>query len=542
MAIADGMGGRHTVPAMSAPETLTAVARSRLGITGIADSIAVLAPGQVYAVAVDAQPLRLPFVAQALRATLAEGGRCAVVLPGDPAAFVSKVKLLDIDLGWYEKSGELELVRQRHDPLLPLFRAGPSAVLELIARAAGEGRSLLVLEQAETLLFLGDPAHAGDACDGLRAWARRTGTTVIATFTPATRPQREFLSLRAAAEEFAGFAVIREHEGGALLDLRHWFGDGGSNLRASVPLRATASGELTTEPAPGAPARVRDSGAPQVVAIEAAIDDPVAAVRDSSWTLFKHHAELIEASRRMTAGAVVLAFDRATPLRALCQTVAAVRRAAAPWVAVMVRERGLRLRLAQQIALTRLGASTVVPATADDADLAQAVRALSGTAFLRALPDDVERTIAAADTASSPHLMVTRAFRDTVAEVLAASDGLELPHALLHVACDPAKAQQLGTFALQRKLRDAALTVDPTGLWVFLHGCPANRAAGVAERAFGRYHAEIASGVTVEGTVGAIARRLERLAGAVGVRDADPATRTMLPEPATTAASATRPA
>ncbi|MCZ8337019.1 MAG: BcsE family c-di-GMP-binding protein [Burkholderiaceae bacterium] len=525
---------------MSAPESPSAGARSRLGITGIADSVGVLAPGQVYALAVDAQPLRVPLVAQALRATLVEGGRCAVVLPGDPGAFVSKVKLLGIDLGWYEKSGELELVRQRHDPLLPLFRTGPAAVLELIARAAGEDRSLLVLEQAETLLFLGDPAHAGEACDGLRAWARRTGTTVIATFTPATRPQREFLSLRATAEDFAGFAVVREHEGGALLDLRHWFGNGGSNLRASVPLRTTATGELTAEPAQGAPVRVRDAGAPHVVAIETAIDDPVAAVRDSSWTLLKHHAELIEASRRLTAGAVVLAFDPATPLRALCQTVAAVRRVAAPWVSVLIRERGMRLRLAQQIALTRLGASTVVPATADDADLAQAIRALSGTACLRALPDDIERTIAAAGTATSPHLMVTRAFRDTVAEVLAASDGLELPHALLHVACDPAKAQQLGTFALQRKLRDAALTVDPTGLWVFLYGCPANRTARVAERAFGRYHVEIASGISVEGTVGAIARRLERLAAAVGVRDADPATRTMLPEPASTAAMSTR--
>ncbi len=517
---------------MHVPESAPPAVRARLGIAGLAESVAVLASGQVYALTVDAQSLRLPLLAQALRATLEAGGRCAAVLPGDPAAFLSKARLLGLDLGWYARSGDLELVRQRHDPLLPLFRAGPAAVLELIARSAGEDRGLLVLEQAETLLFLGDAAQATEACEGLRAWARRTGTTVLATFTPATRPQREFLSLRAAAEDFAGFAVVREHEGGALLDLRHWFGDGGSNLRSSVALRATATGTLSTEATPGTPERVREAGATQVIAIESSVDDPVAAVRDASWSLLKHHAELIEAARRLAAGAVVLSFDRHTPLRSLCQAVASVRRAAAPWVSVVVRERGLRLRLAQQVALTRLGASGIVPATADDADLAQAIRALSGTAFMRALPDDVERTIAAAGTATAPHLMVTRAFRDTVAEVICASEGLELPHSLLHVACDPAKAQQLGTFALQRKLRDAALTVDPSGLWVFLHACPASRAPGVAERAFGRYHAEIAAGITVEGSVGAIARRMERLVAAVGVREAEPATRTMLPETA----------
>ena len=515
---------------MSVPESPPPAVRARLGIPGLADAVSVLAPGQVYALAIDAQPLRLPLVAQALHATLDAGGRCAMLLPGDPAAFLSKSKLVGLDLGWHDKHGELELVRQRADPLLPLFRAGPAAVLELIERSAGAGRSLLVLEQAEPLLFLGDPALSGEACEGLRAWARRTGTTVIATFTPTTRPQREFLSLRAVAEDFGGFAVVREHEGGALLDLRHWFGDGGSNLRTSVVLRAGGGGDLSSEPSPGVPVRAREPGAAQVVALESSIDDPVAAVRDASWILAKHPAELLEASRRLAAGAVVLSFDRSTPLRSLCQTVAAVRRSAAPWVGLLVRERGLRLRLAQQIALTRLGVSTVVPSDADDADLAQAIRALAGVAFMRPTPDDVERTIAAAGTTSAPQLMVTRAFKDTVAEVLAAADGLELPHALLHVACDPARAQLLGTFALQRKLRDAALTVDPTGLWVFLYGCPASRASGVAERAFGRYHPEIASGITVEGTVGAIARRLERLVGALGVRAAEPVTRTMVPD------------
>jgi hypothetical protein len=139
------------------------------------------------------------------------------------------------------------------------------------------------------------------------------------------------------------------------------------------------------------------------------------------------------------------------------------------------------------------------------------------------LPEDIEATIAAAGTALAPQLMVTRAFRDMVSEVLSSSEGIDLPHTLLHVACDPAKAQQLGTLALQRKIRDAAMSVDPSGLWLFLFGCPVSRAGGVAVRVFGRNHPEIASGISTEGTTGDIARRLERLAGAFGVREADAA-------------------
>jgi hypothetical protein len=495
--------------------------RARLGVRGLPDVLALLAPGEIYAIEIDAQTLRLPLLAHTLAETLSLGIGCSLVVPGDPVAVLAKARLCGAELQWAQSEGELNLVRHRADPNSPLFRGGPAAVLEAIEQAVPAGRGLLIVEQAEAMLFLADPAQSGEAADGLRKWARRRGVTVLLTCTPSSRPQREFLALRATAEEFAGLAVMRENEGGARLDLRHWFGAQGGNPRVSVPLRLANPGVLIAEAQPPMPARVRDASAQQIVVIENAVDDPVAAVRDANWALVKTHAEAIESARRLASGSIVLAFDRATPLRSLCHAVASVRRAAPPWVSVAVRERGLRLRLGQQIALTRLGASGIVPLDADDADLAQAVRAMGGTAFMRQVPDDVEATIAGAGTAVAPQLLVTRAFRDMVAEVLAAAEGIDLPHSLLHVACDPAKAQQLGTLALQRKLREAAMTVDPTGLWLFLFGCPASRAPGVAERAFGRMFAEVAPGISVAGSVGAIARRVERLAAAIGTPDAD---------------------
>lgn len=507
---------------MSAPDVQSPAGASvSLGVAGLSEAVSALAPGQVYGIAVEPQSLRLPLVAQTLRASLAAGVRCTVLLPGDPAAFVAKARLAGIDLGWHERNGELTLVRQRTDPLLPLFRGGAQPVLELIDRVVPAQAALLVLDPADPLLCLGDPAVAEQACTGLRTWAARRGVTALALFTPGARPQRESLTLRANAEDFAGWAAIREHEGGAVLDLHHWFAGAGSAPRGSLRMRVQGAGELVVVPPPGAPARGPESGTAQVVTMATAVDDPVAAVRDAGWTVARHHAEAIELARRLTAGAVVLAFERDTPFRALCHAAAAIRRGAGPWVSVLVRERDLRLRLGQQVALARLGVTGFVHAGGDDAELARSIHALSGTAVVRTVPEDVEATIALSGTQVTPQLLVTRAFRDLVADVLGTNAAPELPHALLHVACDPARAQQLGTFALQRKLRDAAMTVDPTGLWLFLFGCPASRAPRVAERAFARYHAEVAAGITVEGTPGAIARRLERLAGAVGLRDAD---------------------
>jgi hypothetical protein len=504
--------------AVASPPVSAPSARSTVGIRGLPPALSTLAAGQFYAVEVDSQTLRLPLLAQTLRDTLNGGGACTVIMPGDPVAFLAKARLCGADLDRFERGGSLNLLRQRSDPMLPVFRGGPAALLDVIDRSVPPGRTLVVLEQAEPLLFLSDPAQAAEAGEGLRRWAARRGVAVLATFSPTARPQREFLTLRAAAEDFAGLLIVREHDGGARLDVRHWFATAGSSQRCSISIRQGVAGELSAEPPPELPASGYDDTG-QVVCIETSVDDPVAAVRDASWSLVKGHAEAIEAGRRMPNGAIVLTFDRATSLRSLCHALVSLRRAAAPWVALLVRERGLRLRLAQQVALTRLGASTIVPETADDAALAQAIRALAGSAFMRPVPDDIEATIAAAGTAASPQLLVTRTFREMVTEVLLVSDGIELPHSLVHLACDPAKAQQLGTLALQRKIRDAAMTVDPTGLWLFLFGCPASRAASVAERAFGRFYSDVSASLTIAGTMGAIAQRVEKLSAAVGLPD-----------------------
>lgn len=503
-------------PASPRPTTSDAAAAS-LGIDDLPAALATLSAGQLYAFEVETQSLRVPLIAQALQALVDDGDSCGVVVPGDPAAFSAKLATCGLDVASARARGRLHLVRQRPDPLLPLFRAGPPAVLELIDRSVPVDARLLVLELAEPFLFLADAAQAALMAEQLRAWAQQRGLAVLLTLSPAGRPQREFLTLRTILEDVAGFVIVRDRDGELHYEVRHWFGPAGLGHRTRLTLERDANGRLRACP-PVAPLVPPAPAVPvgRVVALAAAVDDATALRRDAQWTIVDTPAALGSALRELQAGAVVLPFDRHVTLRALCETVAQVRHSLPAWVSVVVRERGYRLRLVQQVALTRAGASCVVALAADDADLQQAVRALAGTAFAREVPRDVDETIAAVGGLVAAQLMVGRQFRDLVVEVLAASDGGDLPHALMHVRCDPAKAQQIGTQALQRKLRDAALTVDASGLWVFLFGCPPARALRVAERAFGRQYRDVAEGIEVLGNLPAIARRLETLAAPVG--------------------------
>jgi hypothetical protein len=481
-----------------------------LGVRGLPPRIAELAPQSIYAAVVDQQAIRLPLIVQSLFETLLRDVPCALVTPGDPAAFLHKSRLMGADLDQHTRSGQCSVHRQKADPALPVFRAGPAGVIEMLDRAVPRDGSLVVLDCADPYLFLTDPVAAAKASDGLQQWAQRRRLVVLAVFAPASRPAREHLTLRALAEDYGGFAVVRDGGATVGVEFRHWFGTLGASPRCLYGLE-TSDGQLVAASPNPVPAPTPITESQTVVATEGSLDDPALLARIDRWSVVGSSLDAIDTARRVEAGTVVLDFRRTADFRGLCQSVAALRALGSPLLTVVVRERGMRLRLPQQVALTRLGVSTLVARDADDQALKMAVRALSGMAFLRRVADDVDGVIAQTVATFASQLLVPKVFGDTVDRMVAAAMGIELPHVLLHVACDPAKAQQLGTLAMQRKIRDAAMTVDPSGLWMMLFGCPQARAIQVAERAFGRHFAEVAPTITVAGTVEAIVEMLARL-------------------------------
>jgi hypothetical protein len=492
-----------------------------LGVRGLPERICELAPQSIYAITVDQQSIRLPLIVQSTFETLQRELPCALITPGDTAAFLHKSKLLGVDFAPYSKSGRFALHRQKADAALPVFRAGPAGVIDMLDRAVPHDGGLVVLDCADPYLFLTDPANAAAASDQLQQWAQRRGLTVLAAFAPASRPAREHLTLRALAEDYGGLAMVRDTGTNVGIEFRHWFTRFGGSPRSLYGLEISAVGQLVSNTPTLVPGPASNVDSQTVIATDRVLDDAALVVRTDRWSVVASTMDAIDLARRTDAGTVVLEFHRGQDFRGLCQALAAIRGFGNPFLTIVVRERGMKLRLAQQVALTRLGVSTLVPLEADDQALKVAVRALAGMAFLRRIADDVDDVIGQAASTVAAQLLVPKQFGETVERVVGSGLSVDMPHSLVHVECEPAKAQQLGTLAMQRRIRDVVMTVETSGLWMMLFCCPPARALQVAERAFGRHFGEVAQGISVATTVDDIAKMLARLqrpgsGGAVG--------------------------
>src|SRR5207237_7584213 len=158
------------------------------------------------------------------------------------------------------------------------------------------------------------------------------------------------LVVQRIAENFAGFALAKALAGGTLLEVRHWFGPEGPGSRESFELRLHG-----TE---SAPVRSEESGrfgealspVDSVICVRGALAGPSAW---EAWEEAQSIAEALDAARRSEAATLLLPFERPNDYEPLARAVADVRAMERPSLRVLVRERALRLRASQTLALTR---------------------------------------------------------------------------------------------------------------------------------------------------------------------------------------------
>src|SRR5207248_155971 len=151
-------------------------------------------------------------------------------------------------------------------------------------------------------------------------------------------------------ENFAGFALARAAAGGTLFEVRHWFGAEGSSAREAFELAL-----------PGSHSRVERSTAldeplapiDSVISVRGALASPVKSWQ--AWEEAESIAHALDAARRSEAATLVLPFERPSDYEALARAVAEVRAMGRASLRVVVRERALRLRSSQTLALLRLG-------------------------------------------------------------------------------------------------------------------------------------------------------------------------------------------
>jgi hypothetical protein len=200
--------------------------------------------------------------------------------------------------------------------------------------------------------------------------------------------------------------------------------------------------------------------------------------------------EALDAARRCDSARLLVPYADARDFEPLCRAVSAVRALGRPTLRVIVRERGLRLRAAEALALLRLGASSIIPADVADTSAKRMADALQGTRFARPYDSDVDHVLAETTALLVRRTQSAPAARDALERLLAASDGFDVPSSLVRIQVGPAEAARLLARA-SRNGREVLGFAQQGCAWLFLFGCPPDAAPRVLQRVFGGPAAEV---------------------------------------------------
>src|SRR6266850_1847049 len=374
----------------------------RLGLGELPERVDRLASGMVYALACDQQAVRLPLIANAILASVRAGNRCALLAPSHPSVLLRKLRLAGFALEAPLKRGELDLFEVSRDAGKELFRLGADTLLGQLDKHIPERDVLVVLDEADALFQVADLSAAVEAAQRYVEWAAARNHTLLAMFAPAPLAPRDYLNLRRIAESFGGFGLAKPASGGAVLEVRHWFGPEGASARELEPL---------------------------------------------------------------------------------CRAVAAVRALGRPALRVIVRERGLRLRAGEALALLRLGASTIIPLDVPDTAAKRMADALQGTRFARPYDSDVEHVLAETTVLLAKRPRRAAELRDALERLLAAADGFDVPCSLVRLEVRHLDASRMLALA-SRNAREVIGFAHQGSVWLFLFGCPPEVAPRVLQRVF----------------------------------------------------------
>lgn len=466
--------------------------------------IQALAPGSLYAIAIDRRAVRLRLLSRSVRDSLAAGIRVLLVtsaedwsqLSASLQSFRDEGRLGVVDAGLL--AGRLEGLEVQR------------AIDECAAQLPGRG-GLIVCDRADPFFSLATMPAADAAAMRWQAWASGGGHTVLALFDAVAGPAREFAALEFVAAGFAGFGVVRTAGPQTTFDLRHWAGALGVTRRTTWLLHPDAAddglladADLRSDGRFAMPPAPEPAAAPLLVATRRAASD--LRVEPPGWRLVTAFGEAVQAARHVRVGALLLHFHQPQDLRGLARAIAAVRSQPGGSPAIVVRETGARLRIAQQVALLRVGASLIVSREADPARVCMAVESFATVGGMaHEVEVDVERVLADVG-ARFGGLLAPEVFRQEVERLLGGT-GDELQHALLRLDAVGEDVQRLARVAV-RRTRDAVLCADRHGLWIFLFGCPAEEVDAVLPRLFGTRFERLFVRRTVSGTVPEIRRAL----------------------------------
>lgn len=480
-------------------------AAASLGVGNLPASVSRLAGGMIYGIACDQQAVRVPLAAGALQASLQCDRRCALVTPSDPGMFLRKAQLSGLALGPYVRDGKLAVFHMAREAAKHVFRYGVEGFIRELEQNFLDEGGFFVFDQADPLFMLADPQASTHACQRHVDWVTSHAHTVLALFAPAADAPRDYLTLRLIAENFGGYAIARSANGGAVLKIKHWFGADGPCARQSLALRSHAGGVLSVS------AAERDEDLPpvdSVIYVRGVLD--AAEARWRSRQEAETIADAVDAARRSDAATLLLPFRNAADYDLLCRATVTVRAMGRAGLRVVVRERGMRLRASQTLALMRLGVSAIIPAGMPDGAARRMIDALHGTRFARAYDMDAKQVDEETTGLLCAAVASAASFCDVVERLLAAADDFDIESSLVRL--EFAGADSAAVARISRRLgRELVACANGRCAWLFAFGCPQSMVRPLLERLFRSSLTSVCTGWSAERDPNRIVARLNEL-------------------------------
>lgn len=471
-----------------------------LGVAGLPDHIGRLTPGHVYCVAADYRALRLQLLARSLQESLAQGVQVLLIASADP--WLAGLPSLQP----HRRSGRLREVDSGE--WSHRLRTSPESALGWAGSQLPASGGLVLIDDAQALFALSDATAAMSWVERWRAWAVH-GKRVVLALINAPIGSACGPGLEPATRAFDGFALVRAGGRQANLEIRQWTDEAvAPGHHPAWLLRPDLRRDLVAQAdRRGAPDSASEHDRTLIATRRAAADFPPGL---ADWTVVDGWAAAVHLAHGTRAGALVLHFQRPQDFRTLARAVAAVRMHGPASLAVVIRETGGRLRIAQQIALLRLGASLIVTHGTDAARVRLAAErfAVDGRSS-HPLEADVERVIGEVDAAVAPGACLPSVFKREALRLLDGTDE-ELQHVLLRLEAVGDGVARLVDIAT-RRTRDALMCEHGHGLWLLLCGCAPEQVDGVLGRLFGARFARLFAQRTVHAQRDAIWRALAAL-------------------------------
>ena len=347
-----------------------------------------------------------------------------------------------------------------------------------IERNGAISGAVVVIDHAERLLQLSDSRRAQQAAQALAHWAGARDNTVIAVFGNQAAVPRHFLNLRAASEHLSGFAQLHSGAGVLSLEFRHWLGSKGTNRRRTFNLSMDCASALVVNESIAELSANQSIAGDAVIAMRGCLNETCAASQ-----LVDSYGAAVQAAAAVERGTVILMFGSHREFQALCDTVAAIRAIGRRGLRVVVRESGVRLRVAQSIALLRLGVSEIASGPSAAESVEKMVVSLQGSRFERRYERDVQQVMLEAKSLLAGGLLPTSEFRTDVEATIAASEPYNLGHALMRLYARPGQ-QMAAITKLEHRLRDTTIARNGLEIWVFLFGCDRGDVRALLDRVF----------------------------------------------------------